>query len=120
MLGRTIVTGIFVASELLVNIAKAESPDTTADIRCFTAGIVSSTLTKDASAQHSLQMMALYFLGRLDGREIEVDLKKRFVEEAGKMTRQDVGSEDVRCGKFIQERGAFLNELGQDLMRQVK
>jgi len=88
---------------------KAEDPETTADLRCVIATSESQSLVADQVTKNGLQSTMLYYLGRLDGRDPSFDLRARYTEEAAKMTRQDIGLEDKRCGQELSARGQALS-----------
>jgi hypothetical protein len=89
-----------------------ESRATTDDIRCFVVAI--SLLQSPNSALRSAgASSALYYLGRLDGREPRMDLGKRVAAEALKMSLEDIRLESQRCGKALSARGATVTAIGQ-------
>jgi hypothetical protein len=106
---------VFVALGLFASNARAENADTTADVRCIAAAMVSIGNIQDQNIQTALKITVLYFLGRIDGREPKFDLKRHLEDQVSKMTRQQVALEDSRCGKLLSARGAAMKEMGQEM-----
>jgi hypothetical protein len=91
-------------------------PPSENDVRCIVAIIKSSSII-DAKAPGSSQVALLYFLGKVDGRDPNLDLEAAIRSEIPKMTTEDIGLEDIRCGKELTERGQSLVTIGEDLKR---
>ena len=98
--------------------AHGQSADSRDDIRCIVAAISSMNIVKDTAMKGSLQVSALYYLGRLDGREPTLDLEKSLLNELSKMNAKDVGAEDQRCGKQLASRGQAFANIGKDIMQK--
>jgi len=95
-------------------VARAAAPDTTADLKCFVAlSVVSDAADPDVTA--SIKLGRLYFLGRLDGAAPGMDLKKRFLDEGGKLSVNDVKAELARCGAILSARANVLQDIGRKL-----
>ena len=60
-------------------------------------------------------MLAIYFLGRIDGRSPGVDLQELLKREAKKMTASEFGSATDRCGAEMSARGEEINRIGKTL-----
>lgn len=75
-----------------------------ADVRCVVVGMHMSTLhvpqQRDAGT-----VLAIYYLGRLDGRSVRADIDQLIENEAGKMTPENLRTEAVRCGKALSDKG---------------
>jgi hypothetical protein len=92
---------------------EALSQVTTADVRCI---IVASVMGNEEANAHSAALLALYFLGRIDGREPpSFDLSKAMVAQISLMSTTDFNSEGKRCGKELEGRGTYLAEVGHKL-----
>ncbi len=96
----------------------AQDADTVADIRCVAVGIRSAALP-DSHQKSAGLLMALYFIGKLDGRDPTIDLKARLSEQLAKMTATDFTTEAARCGNTLSTKGAQITRVGQDLSRQL-
>jgi hypothetical protein len=92
-------------------LAAAQAPDDQAvsDARCVVVAMHMATL--NAPQQRSTGvMLAIYYLGRLDGRSPQANTEKLIEAEAGKMTPADLRSDAVQCGKVLTAKG-------QEMMR---
>ena len=95
-------------------VARAAAPDTTADLKCFVAlSVVNDAADPDVTA--SIKLGRLYFLGRLDGAAPGMDLKKRFLDQAGKLSVNDVKAQLARCGAILSARANVLQDIGRSL-----
>ena len=96
--------------------AKADetlSKETIADVRCV---IVASVMGNQEANAHSAALLALYFLGRIDGREPpSFDLAKAMIAQISVMAAGDFSDEGKRCGKEMEGRGLYLTEVGHQL-----
>jgi hypothetical protein len=91
------------------------SPDITGDIRCFVAAINLLQTTPDSAVRTAAFSSALYYLGRLDGRNQTLDLETLLVAESWKMTQSDMRLELQKCGNALSARGAVITAIGQKL-----
>ena len=89
----------------------AAPADDEADMRCF---LVSADMadSKDAETKNAGSVMMFYFLGRLDGRNPNVDLKQLLVREAERMSDADKEKLLVSCSGKVEQRGKQLEALG--------
>jgi hypothetical protein len=94
----------------------ALAPDSSDDIRCLIAA-VSLIQSPNNIVRAAGASSALYFLGRLDGRDPGLDLEKIILAEAKKMDSATLRSESERCGRSISTRGRMISEMGQALQR---
>jgi len=98
--------------------AMAADPDTVADARCVAVGIRAAE-TPDSRQKSTGLLMALYFIGRLDGRDPKLDLEALLSEQLAKMTAADFETEGTRCGNYLGSKGAEITRVGQDLLKQL-
>lgn len=63
-------------------------------------------------------MLALYYLGRLDGRDPKLDVEKLIIEQVKTMTNADYSSEAVRCGNSLTTKGQQITRIGRDLIKR--
>jgi hypothetical protein len=96
----------------------AQTPDTTSDVRCVAVGLRFAELP-DSPQKSTGLLMALYYIGRLDGRDPNLDLKVLLAAQLAKMTAADFSQEGVRCGSILSSKGAELTHTGQDLAKQL-
>jgi hypothetical protein len=98
--------------------AMAQDADTVADVRCVAVGIRSAELP-DSRQKSTGLLMALYFIGRLDGRDPKLDLEALLAAQLSKMTAADFTAEATRCGNSLATKGAQITRVGQDLLKQL-
>ena len=94
--------------------AAAIAPESTADVRCLISA-VSLLQSPNNSVRAAAAASALYYLGRLDGREPGLDLQEIILAEAGKMTSTQLRVETEACGKELSARGAAIDSIGRKL-----
>jgi hypothetical protein len=94
--------------------ARAEAPETTTDLKCL-AFAMGMSGNSDPSKAAVGTMAALYFLGRIDGREPKLDLEKRLVAPDLQIKTADFPSLGATCGGMLKTRGDDLTTIGQHL-----
>ena len=95
--------------------ADAQPPsETVADVQCL---VVGAQLAASPDQQQKLvgSMMAIYFLGRIDGRSPAVELQELLKQEATKLTGSELGRAARRCGAQLSARGAEITRIGRTL-----
>ena len=95
--------------------AHGESPPLTGDVRCFVAAMSLLQATPNNEVRNAAVSSALYYLGRLEGRDPNLDLEKIVAEESQRMTPSDIRSELERCGKALSARGSMITKIGQKM-----
>ena len=92
--------------------AETPSEATTSDVRCL---VVSLNLAD--SADESIRRAALvsfqYFLGRLDGREPQLDLEQRLTAEVLRMSDEELRAQATVCGDMLVRRGREVGAIGR-------
>ncbi len=94
-----------------------------ADVRCLAVGLYSAA-SEDAGQRTAGMMMTAYFLGRLDGRPADFDLKTHFdlkahmIEEVKKLTTAQMQAEAARCSADMVTRAKAMDELAGVLTAQ--
>ena len=107
------LAALFVGTSLSARADDTLSQATIADVRCI---IVGSVLGSEEANAHSGAVLALYFLGRIDGREsASFDLSKAMLEQMNLMSATDFSAEGKRCGKELEGRGLYLADVGHKL-----
>jgi hypothetical protein len=108
-----------VAALSLAGAARAQTTPNRDDVRCLVVSMAVLELGGQ-TGQSAGMMSALYFLGRLDGREPDLDLENSLIDEISAMKPADVRVEAVRCGGQLAMRGKILQNVGQHLMERGK
>lgn len=101
-----------VALAMLATGVRAQDAATAKDVRCLVVSAVLLSSTKEKSIGTAATMSALYFMGRLDGRDPELDLEGQVTDAALTMTPADIKDEAMRCGKELQARGEAISAIG--------
>ena len=96
--------------------ARAEDADT-GDLRCFVVGL-NTAASDDASRKAAGAMIAVYYMGRLDGRTPDLDLKTRLVAEIRKMTSGQLQVDAARCSAEMSARAKAMETLAGVLATQ--
>lgn len=84
------------------------------DVRCV---VVALRMAEMAEPQRRVAgtMLALYYLGRLDGRVPDNELEGLIERETGKMTEAEFRANAVRCGKALALKGQEIQKIGAEL-----
>ena len=87
---------------------------TSADILCL---VVGTRLAASSDQRQKLAgtMLAIYFLGRIDGRSPNADLQELLKRDAKKMTASELRGAASRCGTEFSRRGAEITRVGKTL-----
>ena len=96
------------------NHANAVTPESIDDVKCFVAA-VSLLQTPDNVTRAAAVSSALYYLGRLDGREPGLDLDKLLAQESQRLSPDNLRAELRRCGQTLTARSQMIKEIGQHL-----
>jgi hypothetical protein len=99
--------------------ASAASPDTVNDARCFFAAI-SLIRSGDKATQAAATSSAMYYLGRLDGREPGLDLEALILDVARRFSPSEIFSESQRCGHQLSARGQVVSAIGAKLAQSSR
>lgn len=99
--------------------ARAEAPETTTDLKCLVFAISLSANSDPAKASVGT-MAALYFLGRMDGREPKLDLENRLIQPDMQLKPTDFAQLGKACGGMLQTRGSELTAIGERLQAKGK
>jgi hypothetical protein len=94
--------------------AQAQKPDIDGDLRCIALlSVAIGQATPDK--QGSMIAGAMYFIGRLDGKAPNTDLKagiKRILEG---FTQEQAAADGQRCSAILAEKGQVLQGVGSEL-----
>jgi len=89
--------------------ARAQDADS-GDLRCFIVALTTAA-SDDASRRAAGTMMTVYYMGRLDGRTPDLDLKNHLVTEIRKMTSGQLQVDAARCGAEMSARAKAMETL---------
>ena len=82
----------------------------TGDLHCFIVAL-NAAASDDASRKAAGTIMTVYYMGRLDGRTPDLDLKTRLVTEVRKMTSGQLQADAARCSAEMSARAKALETL---------
>ena len=105
------------ATSLAATGAQAADTDVTSDGRCM-VGAAAMAQNTDPKVQNAGLMAGLYYLGKLDGREPNLDLEARLKQELAQMKPAEMVAEAQRCGAQLTARGKMVTEIGARLQAQ--
>lgn len=116
MMGRSAIAalvGMILASGLC-EAARASDPQMIADVDCVVVGLrmVQMSIPQQQSAG---LMLAIYYLGRLDGRASDAEMEELIERDAEKMTAVEFRANAIRCGKALTLKGQEIQKIGADL-----
>jgi hypothetical protein len=98
---------------------RAETAETTADLRCLVVSFVGVNNPDPALAQ-AATMAALYYLGRIDAREPELDLEKKLENPEAVFAGRNMAEVAKACGETLSERGQELQDIGARVSAAAK
>jgi hypothetical protein len=93
---------------------KAPLPE---DIRCIVVAMQLS-VSNDAAQRTGGNMLAMYYLGRLDSYSSKA-LEDAIYKEAAAMTPEVFKSEAGRCGTSLMEKGQVLTQIGKNISQRA-
>lgn len=99
--------------------AEAANRYALSDVRCVVVGL--RMVEMPVSQQRTAGMMlAIYYLGRLDGRAPDAEVEGLIEREAERMTAAEFRANAVRCGKALTLKGQEIQKIGADLSRKAQ
>jgi hypothetical protein len=118
MLRALIVSALFCLAGSTAVAADAANDDATeADVRCVVVAMRMGS--SDNPQMKTAGMIAsMYFLGRVDSRNPDLDLETRIIDDLDKMTPEDLRAASLRCSEILTARGAALKSMGEDMIRK--
>ncbi len=90
------------------------SQSTQSDLQCLIS-IMSTSANIEKLSPGSSQAALMYYFGRLDADDSELDLEAAIRWQLPLMTPKDIAAADMRCGKLLQARGKVMQTVGQHL-----
>jgi len=110
---RGLISVAIVSSVALASGATAQSDGTTDDVRCVVVGLNLNQSPIETLRGASV-LMTIYYMGRLEGRGPNLDLKGRIADEGRKMSAGDMQSETRRCAAELRAKGEAIAEMGKN------
>ena len=95
----------------------ARADDTDNDVECVAIGL-SMAASQDALMRSSGGMVALYYLGRLDGRTPDLELEDRLKSAVNTLGPNEFRLAATRCSEGLKARGESLTAIGKDLQQK--
>lgn len=91
------------------------APDPDQDLRCFAVGLslIESNPTAGLTA-------AMYFMGRLEGREPNTDWYARLARHLETVTPESLQADAQVCGQILVDKGQEMQDRGAELERKSK
>jgi hypothetical protein len=100
--------------------ANAQTPDavSTTDVRCV---IVAGALAQSDDPQMKSIGFAslLYFWGRLEGRGASTNLAPQIVDQARKMSADDIKTQAQTCNALVTSAGQSIQDLSNTLQKEL-
>ena len=87
------------------------------DLECLMA-LSALAGSDDQKTQTAAANAAMFFSGKLFGREPDIDLKARMLSGAKTFDRSTIPATLVRCGEEMKTRGSQLTDAGRYLQSQ--
>ena len=94
--------------------AHAQKPDIDGDLRCI--ALLSVAVGQAApDKQGAMIAGAMYFIGRLDGKAPNTDLKAGIKRTIEGFTQEQAAADGQRCSAILAEKGQLLQGVGAEL-----
>ena len=103
---------VLAASLALFAPAHAQDGSTEADVRCMAVTMM-GLANGNPQIQTASLMAGLYYLGRIDGREPQLDLAAAVEREVRPMRAEQMQAEAQRCSAYLKGRGEALRAVGE-------
>jgi hypothetical protein len=97
----------------------ASDNESAADVRCIAVAFKMAQ-ADNPQIKSAGQLLAIYYLGRLDGHTTQVDLEDLIVDQISKMDEATFRTEAARCGNALTEKGQQLTRIGQNLLKRAQ
>lgn len=89
------------------------------DLKCAVVGLtIAGTAGANAQQQQAGTLIALYYLGRVQGAEPAADLQALITREAEALTVATLDAERVRCGQEFAAMGQAMVQMGENMRSQ--
>lgn len=113
------VLGLMLSVAMVRPVEARPSLETEADVQCLVVGVRLASST-DPRQKLSGTMLAMYFLGRIDGRTPSADLQGLLGQRVNGMDAAKFKSVASRCETELSSRGAEMTKIGRKLDALVK
>ena len=110
---RGLILVAIISGALLATGATAQNDEATDDLRCLVVGLNLNQSPIETLRGASV-LMTIYYMGRLEGRDPNLDLKGRIADEGRKMSAGDMQSETRRCAAELKAKGEAIAEMGKN------
>lgn len=116
-----LLRGVVLSLIFSVGLSKSYAADqrTSSDIRCMLVGLRMMTLNTPQQRTDGV-MLAIYYLGRVDGRAPRANVEQLLVNESEKITSAELRKDAARCGRTLEEKGHQLQGIGAAFSRGPK
>jgi hypothetical protein len=110
---------IWVLAALLAPSLADAAPDTetAADVRCIAVGFKMAQLD-NPQIKSAGQLLAIYYLGRLDGHDSAVNLEDLIIDQISKMDEAAFRAAATQCGTSLTAKGQQLTRIGEDMVKR--
>lgn len=99
--------------------AFAEITPSDPDLRCAAVGLMIAS-TGDQSTQVAGSMIAVHYIGKLQGREPSIDLEEELFQLSRVITQAELATEQQRCSAAFQQLGQSMITMGNNLQRRAR
>ncbi|HKD46984.1 MAG TPA: hypothetical protein VKB67_04820 [Rhizomicrobium sp.] len=107
-----------VTCALLATNSGAAADATTNDVHCYIVYMQMGS-SKEPGVQSAGIMGTLYFMGKLDGRNPDLDLENAILTEIPKLRGGVFNDEAARCQSELQARGQAETAMGKDMQQRA-
>jgi len=97
--------------------AESQDAETIADVRCVVVGIKIGGAI-NSPQQSAGAMLALYYIGRLEGRVPKPDIEGLILSESSSMTTAEYTSEAKRCAAGLAGKAQQIAEIGKIMIER--
>ncbi len=110
--------GLATAVVLAAGAAKAEKPDTTADLRCLAVAMAMAG-SPDPKVRDDGVFAAYYYLGRIDGREPNLNLEASLIAQFKALGAGGAKTEIQTCGLLMAARTKAITDAAHNVQPKI-
>jgi hypothetical protein len=114
---KTILGVAFAA--MAMGTAPAHADANSEDVRCLIIFMQMSNASAQAAQTGGL-IGSFYYMGKLDGRSLGMDLEKLILTEVSQMSEVSFQADAKRCGDDMTKRGQAAADLGKALQQHAQ
>jgi hypothetical protein len=89
------------------------------DLRCAAIGLMLAA-SSDEAQQNAGTMIAVHYIGKLQGRDQSIDLEEELFQFSLVATEVGMAADQVRCGTEFQTLGYDMIRMGENLQRRAR